>query len=175
MFDQDRYTKGKRVNFKNILRKEEAKMKRLQKEQERASRPPSCRLSKEVKKLIARQNIVLDQPTIVAENEEQNHNQTRVVLRKQKRKQGHRSHILMMDELEDSPKDDDETTIWLTKYIESMKASERYYRKFQQSMQQQEEDYYASVLLQQRETYHITEAQRRLLGRRPRTHIVESS
>ena len=31
MADQDRYTKGKRVNYKELRRKEEAKLKRLQK------------------------------------------------------------------------------------------------------------------------------------------------
>ena len=35
MCDQDRYTKRKRVNIKSILRKEQQKIKRLQKEQER--------------------------------------------------------------------------------------------------------------------------------------------
>ena len=92
MYDEDRYTKGKRVNNNSIFRKEKQKMKKLQKEQERLSRTPSCRLGKEEKKQTARRNIILDmrieksQPSTAIEKPFQK----RVVLSKQKRKEGHR-------------------------------------------------------------------------------------
>jgi hypothetical protein len=92
MDNQDKYTKGKRVNYKSLLRKEEQKLKRLQKEQERLARAPSCRLGKNDKKQTSRTNIILDEQIerIQEASETENPQQKRVVLRKQKRKQGHR-------------------------------------------------------------------------------------
>jgi hypothetical protein len=94
MQDEDRYTKVRRVNRKKLVRKEDAKVKKLQKEQERTSRPHSFRLGKNAKKQSARTNIILDQtreedstPTA-----EQAH-KSRVILRRQLRKPSHRDPI----------------------------------------------------------------------------------
>jgi hypothetical protein len=90
MADQDRYTKTQRVNYKSLIRKEGQKLKRLQKEQERLARAPSCRLGKNDKKQTARTNIILDEERIQEATSTENPQQKRVILRKQKRKQGHR-------------------------------------------------------------------------------------
>ena len=118
MADQDRYTKGKRVNYKELRRKEEAKLKRLQKEQERLARVPSCRLGKNDKKQTARTNIILDEErtcdTMPSEKQPQ---QKRVVLRKQKRKPSHRdlnaTRSQVSDHLPDLDEEEfDELTTW---------------------------------------------------------------
>jgi hypothetical protein len=102
MYDQDRYTKGKRVNIKSALRKEQQKIKRLQKEQERLARAPSCRLGKVEKKQTARTNIILDEqienirPSTATEKPVQK----RVVLSKQKRKQGHRPNKTYIEQID---------------------------------------------------------------------------
>lgn len=114
---QDKYTKGKRVNYKSLLRKEEQKQKRLQKEQERLARAPSCRLSKNDKKQTARTNIILDEERIQEASSTEKPQQKRLVLRKQKRKQGHRnvnaSRIEQTDHLEGFEEDKfDELSYW---------------------------------------------------------------
>ena len=90
---EEQYTKSTRVNRKGNALKEHAKMKRLQKEQERTSRPSSCRIGKNQKKQIARTNIILDEQNERTEQLEElppREQSVRTVLRRQRRKQGHR-------------------------------------------------------------------------------------
>jgi len=117
MYDQDRYTKGKRVNYKELRRKEEAKLKRLQKEQERFARAPSCRLGKNDKKQIARTNIILDEERIQDATATEKPQQKRVILRKQKRKLSHRelatTRIQLSEHLPDLDEEEiDDLTTW---------------------------------------------------------------
>lgn len=118
MCDQDRYTKGKRVNYKSLLRKEEQKLKRLQKEQERLARAPSCRLGKNDKKQTARTNIILDEERIQDATASEKPQQKRVVLRKQKRKLSHRdlatTRIQLSEHLPDLEEEEmiDDLTTW---------------------------------------------------------------
>ena len=117
MFDEDRYSKNTRINFRNIRRKEEAKLKRLEKEQERLARAPSCRLGKNNKKQTARTNIILDEERIQEAIATENPQQKRVVLRKQKRKPGHRglttTRIQVSDHLPDLDEEEiDDLTTW---------------------------------------------------------------
>ena len=133
MCDQDRYTKGKRVNYKSLLRKEEQKLKRLQKEQERLARAPSCRLGKNDKKQTARTNIILDEERIQEASATEKPQQKRVVLRKQKRKQGHRdlatTRIQVTEHLPDLDEQEfDELNSWnrnLNWYLEEMDKEQR--------------------------------------------------
>ena len=107
---EEEYTKRTRVNRKRNARKEHAKNKRLQKEQERTSRPSSCRLGKNQKKLIARTNIILDEQNQTTDEEptSQSH---RIILRRQHRKQSHRpaekTRISETSHLHDLEDDDD--------------------------------------------------------------------
>lgn len=88
---EEQYTKGTRVNRKRNALKEDAKMKRLQKEQERISRPSSCRFGKNQKKQIARTNIILDEQNQTTEQEAAAQiSSRRTILRRQRRKQSHR-------------------------------------------------------------------------------------
>jgi hypothetical protein len=123
MCDQDRYTKGKRVNYKELRNKEEAKLKRLRKEQERLARAPSCRLGKNDKKQTARTNIILDeqieriQEATATDKQNATDKQKRVVLRKQKRKESHRdlttTRIQVSDHLPDLDEEEfDDLTTW---------------------------------------------------------------
>jgi hypothetical protein len=135
MCDQDRYTKGKRVNYKELRNKEEAKLKRLRKEQERLARAPSCRLGKNDKKQTARTNIILDEQIEriqeatatdkqnatdkpnAADKQNATDKQKRVVLRKQKRKESHRdlttTRIQVSDHLPDLDEEEfDDLTTW---------------------------------------------------------------
>ena len=133
MYDQDRYTKGKRVNIKSALRKEQQKIKRLQKEQERLARVPSCRLGKNDKKQTARTNIILDEERIQEASTTEKPQQNRVVLRKQKRKQGHRdlatTRIQVTEHLPDLEEEEfDELNSWnrnLNWYLEEMDKEQR--------------------------------------------------
>ena len=110
MFDEDRYSKNTRINFRSIRRKEEQTVKRLQKEQERLARAPSCRLGKNDKKQTARTNIILDEERIQEATSTEKPQQKRVILRKQKRKQGHRdlnaTRIEQTDHLTDLEEDE---------------------------------------------------------------------
>jgi len=123
MTDQDRYTKGKRVNYKELRNKEEAKLKRLRKELERLARAPSCRLGKNDKKQTARTNIILDeqieriQEATATDKQNATDKQKRVVLRKQKRKESHRdlttTRIQVSDHLPDLDEEEfDDLTTW---------------------------------------------------------------
>ena len=133
MCDQERYTKGKRVNYKSLLRKEEQKLKRLQKEQERLARVPSCRLGKNDKKQMARTNIILDEERIQEASTTEKPQQNRVVLRKQKRKQGHRdlatTRIQVTEHLPDLEEEEfDELNSWnrnLNWYLEQIDKEQR--------------------------------------------------
>jgi len=129
MTDQDRYTKGKRVNYKELRRKEEATLKRLQKEQERLARAPSCRLGKNDKKQTARTNIILDEERTYEEMPSEKPQQKRVVLRKQKRKPSHRDMTTTRSQVADHLPDlkeeefEDETSwnkniIWCSEEID---------------------------------------------------------
>jgi hypothetical protein len=93
MQDEDRYTKVHRVNRKKLVRKEDAKVKKLQKEQERTSRPHSFRLGKNAKKQSARTNIILDQTREDSIPTAERPHQNRVILRRQLRKPSHRDPI----------------------------------------------------------------------------------
>lgn len=87
---EEQYTKSTRINRKRNALKEDAKIKRLQKEQERANRPSSCRLGKNQKKQTARKNIILDEQIERTEELEEPPHSDRIILRRQRRKQSHR-------------------------------------------------------------------------------------
>jgi len=90
---EEQYTKSTRVNRKENALKEDAKLKRLQKEQERSNRASSCRLGKNQKKQIARTNIILDEQIERTDELEElppREQSVRIILRRQRRKQGHR-------------------------------------------------------------------------------------
>jgi hypothetical protein len=88
---EEEYTKTPRVNRKRNAYKKHAKNKRLQKEQQRTSRPSSCRLGKNQKKLIARTNIILDEQNQITDQEATAQISSRpIILRRQRRKQSHR-------------------------------------------------------------------------------------
>jgi hypothetical protein len=117
MFDEDRYSKKTRINFRSIRRKEEQTVKRLKKEQERLARAPSCRLGKNDKKQTARTNIILDEERIQEATSTEKPHQKRVILSKQKRKQGHRdlnaTRIQLSDHLPDLEEHEfDELSYW---------------------------------------------------------------
>jgi hypothetical protein len=133
MCDQDKYTKGKRVNYKSLLRKEEQKLKRLQKEQERLARAPSCRLGKNDKKQTARTNIILDEERIQEASATEKPQHNRVVLRKQKRKLSHRdlatTRSQVTEHLPDLEEQEfQELTVWsrnLNWYLEQIDKEQR--------------------------------------------------
>ena len=107
MMHNEEYTRvvSNKVKNNEIKHKEQAKIKRIMKEQERRDREPSCRLGKIMKKITSRSAKILDIEKEEENEDEKEENEEvmlkigikpiRIKLTRPKRKPGHRDRSFM--------------------------------------------------------------------------------